>query len=137
MFYLRYLPCHEKYPPLQSYGGNYGMAQMQHFVTKDNLNTFRLTVAWQYVQPVVSCLLNDTRFASYDLLMQGCLTTGFYNIIDIYNYARLNSAIIGQGGSTNEKCVQLWSLIATKYIVDSNTVFGIINEPYNMPDRDV
>ncbi len=85
------------YPPLSSLGGNDGAGQMQHFVTDDHLNVFRLPVGWQYlVGNNLGGPLDQTNFTKYDMLVQACLTTGAHCIIDIHNYARWNGAIIGQ-----------------------------------------
>lgn len=54
--------------------------------------------------------------------------------VDIHNYARWNGKIIGQGGPTNDQFTSLWSQIATKYAKEDNIIFGIMNEPHDMPD---
>lgn len=62
---------------------------MQHFVSQDKLNIFRLPVGWQYlVNNKLGGTLDPTFFATYDRLMQACLKTGAKCILDIHNYAR-------------------------------------------------
>jgi hypothetical protein len=51
--------------------------------------------------------------AQYDLLVQACLDTGAYCLIDVHNYARFESQVIGQGGPTNAQFALLWSQIAS------------------------
>ena len=106
---------------------------MSHFVTKDKLNIFRLPVAWQYlVNSQLGGTLDATNFASYDKLVQGCLTAGAYCIIDIHNYARWNGQIIGSsGGPTNDDFSGLWKQLATKYASDDKVVMGLMNEPHD------
>ena len=71
-----------------------GEGQMQHFVNDDGFNTFRLPVGWQFLTndveggPVVAANL-----AKYDDLVQACLRTGAYCIIDIHNYARWSRGV--------------------------------------------
>lgn len=66
-----------------------GAMQMEHFVKEDKMNMFRLPVAWQYlVNSKLGGDLDANNFGSYDGLMQSCLATGAYCIIDIHNYAR-------------------------------------------------
>lgn len=73
-----------------------GQGQMQHFVNDDGFNTFRLPVGWQFLTndveggPVV-----DANLAKYDDLVQACLGTGAYCIIDIHNYARWDRGVCG------------------------------------------
>ncbi|KAF9005273.1 endoglucanase [Hymenopellis radicata] len=93
------------YPPLTQYYGHDGEGQMKHFVNDDGFNTFRLPVGWQF-------LTNDTNFAKYDALVQ----------------------IIGQGGPTNDQFAALWASIATKYKSQSKLIFGLMNEPHDVPD---
>lgn len=112
-----------------------GAMQMEHFVKKDKMNMFRLPVAWQYlVNGKLGGDLDKNNFGSYDGLMQSCLATGAYCIIDIHNYARWNGAVIGDGtagGPTKEHFSSLWKQLATKYAAESKVVMGMINEPHD------
>ncbi|EGN97356.1 glycoside hydrolase family 5 protein [Serpula lacrymans var. lacrymans S7.3] len=122
------------YPPLAQYYGADGIGQMTHFVNDDKFNIFRLPVGWQYLtNNVLTGTLDETNFAEYDTLVQGCLGTGASCIVDIHNYARWNGQIIGQGGPSNEIFASLWSSIATKYASQPKVIFGIMNEPHDLP----
>ncbi|EGO03450.1 carbohydrate-binding module family 1 protein/Glycoside hydrolase family 5 protein [Serpula lacrymans var. lacrymans S7.3] len=123
------------YPPLTQYYGADGVGQMTHFVNDDNYNIFRLPVGWQFLtNNVLTGTLNQTNFAEYDTLVQACLATGASCIIDIHNYARWNGEIIGQGGPSNEIFASLWSSLATYYATESKVVFGVMNEPHDLPN---
>ncbi|KIJ59044.1 glycoside hydrolase family 5 protein [Hydnomerulius pinastri MD-312] len=122
------------YPPLTQYYGSDGAGQMTHFVNDDKYNIFRLPVSWQFLtNNEATGVLNETNFAEYDALVQACLTTGASCIIDIHNYARFNGDIIGQGGPSNEMFADLWSSLATYYATESKIVFGVMNEPHDLP----
>jgi endoglucanase len=54
-------------------------------------------------------------------------------IIDLHNYARWNGAIIGQGGPTNAQYASIWSQLAAHYKSNSKIIFGIMNEPHDLP----
>ena len=108
---------------------------MSHFVNDDKLNIFRLPVGWQYlVNNQLGGNLNANNFATYDKEVQSCLSTGAYCIIDIHNYARWNGQIIGQGGPSNDQFASVWSQLATKYASQSRIIFGIMNEPHDVPN---
>ncbi|ERS97418.1 glycoside hydrolase family 5 protein [Sporothrix schenckii 1099-18] len=125
----------QAYPPLSSLGGPDGAGQMQHFVKDDGMNIFRLPVGWQYLlNNNLGGKLDGNNAGKYDQLVQACLATGAYCIVDIHNYARWNNQIIGQGGPTNEQFADLWSQLATKYASQQKIVFGIMNEPHDVPD---
>ncbi|KAJ7097055.1 carbohydrate-binding module family 1 protein/Glycoside hydrolase family 5 protein [Mycena belliarum] len=123
------------YPPLTQYYGKDGKGQMTHFVNDDGYNVFRLPVGWQFLtNNVLGAPVNQTNLAIYDALVQTCLDTGAACIIDIHNYARWNGGIIGQGGPTNAQFAATWSEIATKYKDTANVIFGVMNEPHDIPD---
>ncbi|KAJ7735090.1 carbohydrate-binding module family 1 protein/Glycoside hydrolase family 5 protein [Mycena maculata] len=123
------------YPPLTQYYGADGAGQMSHFVNDDGYNTFRLPIGWQYLTNfVLGGPLDPTMMTEYDALVQACLTTGAYCIIDIHNYARWDGEIIGQGGPTNEQFASTWSAIAAMYQNETKVIFGVMNEPHDLPD---
>jgi endoglucanase len=70
--------------------------------------------------------LDRNNTAQYNQLVQECLATGSYCIIDVHNYARFEGQIIGQGGPTNEQFASLWSQIASMVCVP-NILFSPIS----------
>ena len=57
---------------------------MAHFATDDKMNIFRLPTGWQFlVNNVLGGTLNAANFAQYDSLVQACLATGAYCILDV------------------------------------------------------
>jgi len=138
--------------PLTALGGSDGAGQMTHFFNDDALNLFRLPVSWQFLinnnitldggngtngsadANAAGNTLDDVNFGNYDQLVQACLATGAHCIVDVHNYARFNGLIIGQGGPSNDQFASLWSQIATKYANETNIIFGVMNEPHNIPD---
>ena len=87
-----------------------GIGQMKHFTTDDGLNVYRLPVCWQYLVSNLGGNLNQGNLAVYDQLVQGCLSTGSYCIIDIHNYARWSDAVVGQsnGYVTSDHLSSVW-----------------------------
>ncbi|OCL04133.1 glycoside hydrolase family 5 protein [Glonium stellatum] len=114
--------------------GQHGIDQMTHFVSSDNLNTFRLPVSWQYlVADTLGGPINSENFAAYDELVQGCIAAGAaLCIIDIHNYARWNGGIVGQGGPSDNDFIGLWSQLAAVYNDTEQIAFGIMNEPHDL-----
>jgi endoglucanase len=96
-------------PPLPSDGVD-GPGQMNHFTSQYGLNVYRLPVTWQYlVNNNPGGSLDGNNFGKYNQLVQACLSTGAYCVIDIHNYARWNGKVIGQGGPSNDQFASLWS----------------------------
>lgn len=105
---------------------------MNHF-TDLGFNIYRLGVGWQFlVNNKLGGKLDRDNFALYDELVQACLKTGAYCIIDVHNYARWNDKIIGQSKEvTNAHFTSLWSQLATKYVEEPKIVMGLMNEPHD------
>ncbi|KAK0648961.1 glycoside hydrolase superfamily [Cercophora newfieldiana] len=121
--------------PLGSGFGGDGEAQMQHFTKDNTMNIFRLPVSWQFlVNNTLGGPLNTANLASYDRLVQSCLSTGASCILDIHNYARWNGGIIGQSpsGPTDADFISLWTQLATKYAKSPNLLFELMNEPHDL-----
>ncbi|KAG1826304.1 glycoside hydrolase family 5 protein [Suillus variegatus] len=125
----------EVVPPVYQLSGVDGLGQMQHFVNDDGYNVFRLPVGWQYLTYNQSTsVLNETQFSNYNMLVSDCLSTGAHCEIDIHNYARYDGEIIGQGGPTNEVFAELWYNIASYWQNETNVIFGVMNEPHDIPN---
>ena len=109
-------------------------AQMTHFVNDDGFNIFRLPAGWQFLlNNNLGGTLDSNNFNRYNSLVQACLATGSYCILDVHNYARWNGAIVGQGGPTNAQLANIWSQLASKYASNSKIIFGVMNEPHDVP----
>ncbi|KAI1344939.1 glycoside hydrolase family 5 protein [Xylariaceae sp. FL0016] len=124
------------YPPLQALGGADGAGQMSHFTKDLSMNIFRLPVGWQYLTSSPGGTLESGNLGKYDQLVKACLATSASCVIDIHNYARWDGKIIGQGGPSNDDFANLWSQLATKYSGEEKVMFGLMNEPHDVPDID-
>jgi endoglucanase len=114
---------------------------MNHFVTDDGMNAFRLPVRWEYlVDGVLNGDLSESAFQIYDQLMQACITSGAeLCIIDLHNYAHWNNYLIGSGvnAPSASSFATLWGQLAGKYASDSQVAFGLMNEPHSGCSSDI
>ncbi|KAF8578407.1 glycoside hydrolase family 5 protein [Ramaria rubella] len=108
-------------------------SQYAHF-SGEGANLFRIPFAWQLMTPTLGGTINASFLEIYDTTVQAALATGAYVIIDLHNYARWNGGVIGQGGPTNAQFASIWSQLATKYASTSKIIFGVMNEPHDLPD---
>lgn len=76
--------------------------------------------------------LDVSNLSKYDQLVQSCLNTGAYCMIDIHNFARWDGRIIGQGGPTDEQFASFWRQLAGKYATDDRIIFELMNEPHDL-----
>ncbi|KAK3682198.1 glycoside hydrolase family 5 protein [Podospora appendiculata] len=96
---------------------------MWHFAEDDGMDNFWLPLGGD---------LDPENAANYDRLVQACLATGAHCVVDVD--ARWNGGIFGQGGPSNEQFVSLWTQLAAKYASSDKIIFGIMNEPHDVPD---
>lgn len=90
-------------------------------------------MTWQYItagQP--SEKLDKTNWGNFDKLVQACLATGAYCMLDLHNFARFTGVVIGQGGPSNEAFAGLWTNIAAHYVHEDKIIFGLMNEPHDL-----
>nr|VWO94258.1 Beta-xylanase (EC [Ganoderma boninense] len=109
-------------------------AQFTHFA-KQGANLFR--IPWQLMTPEVGGPINETWFSNfYDVTVQSALSSSpnTFVIVDLHNYARWNGQIIAQGGPTNDQFASVWTQLAQKYGSNERVIFGIMNEPHDVPD---
>ncbi|KAI1789786.1 glycoside hydrolase superfamily [Ganoderma leucocontextum] len=111
-------------------------AQFTHFAGQ-GANLFRIPFAWQLMTPEVGGPINETWFSTfYDTTVQSALSSSpnTHVIVDLHNYARWNGQIIAQGGPTNDQFASVWTQLAQKYGSNERIIFGIMNEPHDVPD---
>jgi endoglucanase len=122
--------------PTQGNGSYNGNAQLVHFYNDDGFNAFRFPVGWQYLinSDNASSVLDKENFANYDALINSCLQLGkdVKCIVDVHNYARFQGKIIGRDGPSNAVFAQLWANIASKYAMQPNIIFDLMNEPHDI-----
>ena len=107
--------------------------ELIYYKTK-GINTFRLPFSWERIQPA----LNDPLDSHYLGLIQKIVAQAALNsqtiLLDVHNYARYNSDVIGTGSVTIEAFSNLWLRIATIFR-GNHAIYGydLMNEPHNMP----
>jgi hypothetical protein len=112
-----------------------GTEQIGHFIEQGS-NVIRLPVGWQYLvgNDAASTALDPAFFATYDRLVTEVTRRGAYAIIDLHNYGRWNSGVVGADGPSNDAFARLWALLAKKYANNDKVMFGLMNEPH---DQDI
>lgn len=92
-----------------------------------------LAATWQFVtNNTVDGKLDELNWGSYNKVIDACLVTGAYCMIDMHNFARYNGGIIGQGGVDDDVFVNLWVQIAKYYEKNDKIIFGLMNEPHDL-----
>ncbi len=75
----------------------------------------------------------ESRTTGLTTTVGNLLGLGASVIIDPHNYARYHEDIIGSAEVPNEAFADLWTRLATLYKDEPKVIFGLMNEPKEMP----
>lgn len=107
-------------------------AEVDYFMGK-GMNIFRLPFRWERLQhqqfgnfdPDEVGRIND--FVSY------ATSKGAMVLLDPHNYARYYNGVIGSKDVPVNAFADFWSKLASLYQSNSQVIFGLMNEPHDMP----
>lgn len=109
-----------------------GYASQDYFVGK-GMNTFRLAFRWERLQRQLNMPLDSTELARLDTTVADMTGKGAYVIIDPHNFARYNGQLVGSTAVPNAAFADFWSRVGQHYAGNSRVIFGLMNEPHDMP----
>ncbi|KAJ7674044.1 endoglucanase 1 [Mycena polygramma] len=115
------------------------------FVDQEKINFFRVTFLMERMCPLAFGL-GTQYFSEYaDAVNYITLEKGAYALIDPHNYMRYNDpssqpfsgSVIGNTSdptaATTQQFEQFWNQLAGRFASNPNVIFGINNEPHDMP----
>jgi endoglucanase len=121
------------------------------FVDQEKINFFRVTFLMERMCPLsfgLGSKFNETYFAEYaDAINYITLTKGAYALIDPHNYMRYNDpsmqpftgSVIGNisdpKAATTKQFEEFWNQLAFRFVHNPKVIFGINNEPHDMPTQ--
>ncbi|KAG6876248.1 hypothetical protein C0992_000352 [Termitomyces sp. T32_za158] len=119
------------------------------FVDQEKINFFRVTFLMERMCPLsfgLGSRFNETVESSLkDAVNYITVTKGVYALLDPHNYMRYNDpsqqpfsgSVIGNSSdptaATTEQFGEFWAEIARRFQTNPKVVFGINNEPHDMP----
>ncbi|KAH7084483.1 endoglucanase 1 [Paraphoma chrysanthemicola] len=118
------------------------------FFLEAGVNTIRLPFLLERMCPLETGLgktLNETYFTELATAVNYITTKGAYVILDAHNYMRYNDpsmqpvsgSVIGNASdpkaATTENLAAFWAELSTRFVINPNVIFGIMNEPHDMP----
>lgn len=118
-----------------TYGTHYIYPEVSSatYFRNKGMNTIRLPFRWERLQPTLMQAFNATEIGRLTTFVNGVTAQGMTVIIDPHNYARWHGKIIGSSEVPNSAFADFWSRLATQFKDNSKVVFGLMNEPNNMP----
>ncbi|PKS05025.1 hypothetical protein jhhlp_008391 [Lomentospora prolificans] len=121
------------------------------FVDEHKVNLFRVAFALERMCPLETGLgatFDEEHFGHYkDAIDYITVTKGAYAILDPHNYMRYNDpsqqpmtgSVIGnttdETAATTEQFAEFWGELAGRFKDNEKVMFGIMNEPHDMPTK--
>ncbi len=99
------------------------------------LNTVRLPFKWERLQPQLRGSFDEREWNRLKTTVYTLRADRARIIIDCHNYARFNGVTI-PNGPTDADLADLWTKLAVEFKNYPEVMFGIMNEPYDMPTED-
>jgi endoglucanase len=97
------------------------------------MNVFRLPFRWERLQPVLGQPLDPAELERLQTTTADLRALESTVILDVHNYARYRGAIVGSPELPASNLADLWRRLAEIYRTDPEVVFGLMNEPHEMP----
>ncbi len=97
------------------------------------MNVIRVPFRWERMQHTLNGALDTTYLASLDALVSHAAIDGVRVVFDPQNFARYNDNVIGTAAVPNSAFADFWFRLATHFAGSPNVVFGLMNEPHDLP----
>lgn len=109
-----------------------GYTSPGYFLGK-GMTTFRLPFRWERLQPKRNAPFDAAEMARLTTTVDHLTAMGATVVLDPHNYARYGADLIGSTAVTHADFVDLWSRLALAFKGNAKVIFGLMNEPHDMP----
>ncbi|PPU71461.1 cellulase [Xanthomonas melonis] len=99
------------------------------------MNTIRLPILWERLQPRAGGALDPAQLAAIRQAVANAKASKMYLILDVHNYARYYGQKIGSTRVPIATFADLWRRLALAFKNDNSVIFGLMNEPYGIDPR--
>ncbi len=106
--------------------------EVDYYIAK-GMNTFRLQFLWERLQPTPKGEFNKTYETDLDSFVVYATSKGATVFLNPQNFARYYGKVVGTADVPNDVFADLWRRLALKYANNQKVVFGLVNEPHDMP----
>jgi endoglucanase len=124
------------------FGGRGGVVNFQYtypsqtlidYFAAKKLNTVRLPILWERLQPVLNQPLDPDELARLKESVTAMRKAGLGVIIDPHNFATYNDIQIGTRIVSYADFADFWRRVAVEFGNRDGVHFGLMNEPFHMP----
>ncbi|PPU76626.1 cellulase [Xanthomonas cucurbitae] len=110
----------------------YASASDYSYFAGVGMNTVRLPILWERLQPSAQGELDAVQLALVQQAVTRAKASGMYLVLDIHNYAKYYGSLIGGPDVPVATFTDLWRRLAMVFKGDNAVIFGLMNEPYNI-----
>ena len=103
------------------------------WVKKRGFAVVRLPFLWERIQPALEKELDTDHLALIQTAVGRAKENGLSIILDVHNYGRWRGDVIGGDKVPDRAFADLWRRLAAKFGREPHVVFGLMNEPHDMP----
>ncbi|MBB5865350.1 glycoside hydrolase family 5 protein [Xanthomonas sp. 3058] len=93
------------------------------------MNTIRLPILWERLQPSARGELDPTQLALVQQAVARAKASGMYLVLDIHNYGKYYGYKVGGAEVPIATFTDLWRRLALVFPSDNAVIFGLMNEP--------
>ena len=103
-------------------------AELDYFAAQ-GMNTIRLPLSWELLQPKLGGPLNSTYLAQMQSAVAYANSLGMKVILDIHNYGSYGGNLVGSAQVPVSAFADMWGKLAAQFSGNGNVLFGLMNEP--------
>ena len=103
-----------------------------YFAAK-GMNIIRVPVLWERLQHQLEGDLDSAEMERLDAIINYAASKRMQVILDVHNYAAYRGSRIGTKNIPTGALGDLWRRIAERYKDNKSVVFGLMNEPHDLP----
>jgi endoglucanase len=111
----------------------YPAASSVAYFKSKGMNMVRLPFSWERLQPALNQPFDAAELGRLTGFVRDVTATGVTVVLDPHNYARYRGNLIGSAQVPYAAFADFWSRLATELKGNTRVVFGLMNEPHDMP----
>ncbi|QBH05574.1 glycoside hydrolase family 5 protein [Xanthomonas oryzae] len=111
---------------------HYPAADEYTYFAGKHMNTVRLPILWERLQPKPGGQLDPAQLALIREAVANAKAAKMYVIVDVHNYAKYYGHTIGSTKVPIRTFNDLWRRLAIAFKNDKAVIFGLMNEPHDI-----
>ncbi len=110
------------------------------YFSEQGMTIIRLPFRWERLQPSLGGEFSSAELERLSAVVDVATARGLRVILDPHNYARYvqdgQELILGDDALTSSHFANLWERLAGAFLAEERVIFGLMNEPHDMPTGD-